>query len=62
VCSSDLFNLFNAINPNSFTTTRTVTSAGATTVNPRFMVPLAYAGDAGNLDQRQGQVGLRFSF
>jgi outer membrane receptor protein involved in Fe transport len=58
----DVFNLFNAKNPSLFTTTRTVTSAGATTVNPKFMVPTAYAGDSGQLDQRQAQVGIRFSF
>jgi outer membrane receptor protein involved in Fe transport len=58
----DVFNLFNAKNPSLFTTTRTVTNTSGTNPNTKFMVPTAYAGDAGQLDQRQGQVGIRFSF
>ncbi len=48
----EVFNLFNATNPTTFTATRTVTSGGVISVNPNFMQPGAYAGDFGNLDQR----------
>jgi hypothetical protein len=58
----EVFNLFNAINPNTFTPTRTVTSAGVTSPNPNFMKPQAFAGDFGNLDQRVAQLGFRFTF
>ena len=30
--------------------------------NPNFMKPQEYAGDFGNLDQRIGQIGFRFTF
>ncbi len=59
----DVFNLFNALNPNTFTTTRLVTDSNGNLVqNPAFMQPTAFAGDFGNLDQRQVQLGFRFTF
>jgi outer membrane receptor protein involved in Fe transport len=63
----EVFNLFNAINPNfgvgSASSSRYYTGTAAShAVNPVFMKPTAYAGDAGQPEQRVGQVGLRFSF
>ena len=64
-----MFNLFNAKNPNfSFSTAaggagRLFTgTASAPISNPLFMKPNAYAGDAGQPEQRVGQIGFRFSF
>jgi len=59
---AEVFNLFNAKNPNTFTTTRLVGSLDANSPNPNFMRPQEYAGDFGNLDQRLGQIGFRFIF
>ena len=59
---AEVFNLFNAKNPNTFTTTRLVGSLDANSPNPNFMRPQEYAGDFGNLDQRVGQIGFRFFF
>ena len=61
------FNLFNAINPNY---APNVPAAGAFftgtaanhPVNAVFMKPTAYAGDAGQGEQRVGQFGFRFTF
>ena len=61
------FNLFNKINPaygvgassRGAFFTGTVASHVANTV---FMKPAAYAGDAGQSEQRIGQVGFRFTF
>ncbi len=60
----DVFNLFNAMNPafTNATTARLVVNGAVTSPNPSFMRPTAYAGDFGNLDQRQVQLGFRFSF
>jgi Carboxypeptidase regulatory-like domain len=61
------FNLFNAINPafpvgagsrsNLFTGT-----VAAPVASTSFMQPSAYAGDAGQSEQRIGQLGFRFTF
>jgi outer membrane receptor protein involved in Fe transport len=56
---AEVFNLFNAKNPNTFTTTR---MTNATTPNASFMKPAEYAGDFQNPEQRLGQVGFRFTF
>ena len=61
------FNLFNTINP-AFGVG--IASAGAFytgtaanhSANPVFMKPSAYAGDAGQPEQRVGQIGFRFTF
>jgi hypothetical protein len=61
------FNLFNAINPNY---AAGVPAAGAyyigTAANPQanavFMKPTLYSGDAGQGEQRVGQIGFRFTF
>jgi hypothetical protein len=61
------FNLFNAINPNYGAG---IPAAGAFftgtaanhPVNAVFMKPTAYAGDAGQGEQRVGQFGFRFTF
>jgi len=63
----EVFNLFNAINPNfgtgSSSSTRFYTGTLAShTPNPVFLKPTAYAGDAGMPEQRVGQVGFRFTF
>ena len=63
----EVFNLFNSINP-AFNT-----GAGSTsrffvgsltnhTQNTAFLVPAAFAGDAGQPEQRVGQLGFRFTF
>jgi outer membrane receptor protein involved in Fe transport len=61
------FNLFNAINP-----AYAIGAAGRSgfftgtianhPVNPVFMKPTSYAGDAGQSEQRIGQIGFRFTF
>ena len=61
------FNLFNAINPN-FGTGAASSSAfftGTAAVhvpNTVFMKPTLYSGDAGQPEQRVGQIGFRFTF
>jgi carboxypeptidase family protein len=63
----EVFNLFNSINP-AFNTgaasaTRLFTGTLADhTANPVFLKPNAFAGDAGQPEQRVGQLGFRFSF
>jgi hypothetical protein len=57
---AEVFNLFNAINPNTFTTTRVLGASGA--LNPNFMQPQEFSGDFQNPEQRVGQVGFRVSF
>ena len=59
---AEVFNLFNAKNPNTFTTTRLVGSLDANSPNPNFMRPQEYAGDFQNPEQRVGQIGFRFIF
>jgi hypothetical protein len=64
----EIFNLFNAMNP-AWTTvgtnpstrfyTGTAASHAPSTV---FMKPQAYSGDAGQPEQRVGQIGFRFTF
>ena len=68
----EVFNLFNAKNPNMFSSStssplvapgRLFTGTAANpTPNPDFMRPLGYAGDIKNPEQRVGQVGFRFVF
>src|SRR4051812_22572645 len=62
----EIFNLFNAINPNNFE--RTV-SAVVQTVrlvgdapNANYMQPSRFAGDFQQPEQRVGQIGFRFTF
>ncbi len=55
----ELFNIFNATNPSSFTTTRLL---GTGAPNPDFMQPQEYSGDFQNPEQRVGQIGFRFTF
>jgi len=64
----EIFNLFNAINP-AFTTaganpsTRYFTGTAAShAVSSVFMKPQAYSGDAGQPEQRVGQIGFRLTF
>jgi hypothetical protein len=56
----EVFNLFNAKNPSTFTTRRFLGSTSAP--NPDFMRPQEYSGDFQNPEQRIGQIGFRFSF
>jgi len=63
----EIFNLFNAMNPNfgvgSASSSRFYTGTAAShAANPVFMKPTAYAGDAGQPEQRVGQIGFRFTF
>ena len=64
---AEVFNLLNAMNPNfgvgSSSSSRIYTgTAAAPVANGAFMVPTSYAGDAGNTEQRIGQIGFRFTF
>ncbi len=59
---AEVFNLFNAKNPNTFTTTRLTGSLASNRPNPNFLRPQEYSGDFRNPEQRVGQVGFRFSF
>jgi hypothetical protein len=61
------FNLFNAINPNfpvgAASASAFFTGTAANHVpNTVFMKPTLYAGDAGQPEQRVGQIGFRFTF
>jgi len=64
---AEIFNMFNAINPNFLTG---ATAAGrfytgtkaSPTPNTVFMKPTSYSGDAGQPEQRVGQIGFRFTF
>jgi outer membrane receptor protein involved in Fe transport len=63
----EVFNMFNAKNPafgvGSASSTRYYTGTLANhTINPVFLKPTAYAGDAGQPEQRVGQIGFRFVF
>jgi outer membrane receptor protein involved in Fe transport len=65
---AEVFNLLNAINP-AFPTGNApsagkvyVGSASSFSPNSVFMKPTAYAGDAGQPEQRVGQIGFRFTF
>lgn len=63
----EVFNLFNAINPSFGTGVVTagryyVGTAASHSLNTVFMKPTAYAGDAGQPEQRVGQIGFRFTF
>ena len=55
----EVFNLFNAKNPATFTPTRLL---GDGTANPNFLQPTEYSGDFQNPEQRVGQIGFRFTF
>jgi hypothetical protein len=62
----EVFNLFNAINPNNFE--RTVSNVVQTVrlvgnaPNPNYMQPSRFAGDFQQPEQRVGQIGFRFTF
>jgi hypothetical protein len=63
----EVFNMFNAINPafavGAGSASRVFTGTAASPVaNASFLKPSAFAGDAGQPEQRVGQVGFRFSF
>lgn len=63
----EVFNLFNSLNPSfpvgSGSAGRMFTGTAANpTANAVLMKPTAYAGDAGQPEQRVGQVGFRFTF
>jgi outer membrane receptor protein involved in Fe transport len=62
----EVFNVFNAINPNNFERTvsnvvQTVRLVGGAP-SAAFMQPSAFAGDFQQPEQRVGQIGFRFSF
>ena len=60
----EVFNLFNAKNPNQFESPATLQArrvvGGA--LNPDFLQPHAYAGDFQEPEQRVGQIGFRITF
>lgn len=63
----EVFNIFNAINPNfgtgSSSSTRFYTGTAANhAANPVFLKPTAYSGDAGQPEQRVGQIGIRITY
>jgi hypothetical protein len=55
----EVFNLFNALNPNDFNPNRLL---GTGLPNTGFMQPRQYSGDFQNPEQRVGQLGFRVSF
>ena len=57
---AEVFNLFNAKNPSTFTTRRFLGSTSDP--NPDFLRPTEYSGDFQNPEQRVGQIGFRFTF
>jgi len=58
---AEVFNLFNAKNPSTFTTRRFLNNS-ASDPNPDFLRPQEYSGDFQNPEQRVGQIGFRFTF
>jgi hypothetical protein len=63
----EIFNLFNAINPNFGTGAASssryyVGTAASHSPNSVFMKPTGYSGDSGQPEQRVGQLGIRFTF
>ena len=64
---AEVFNMFNAINPNfgvgAASSSRFYTGTKASPVpNTVFMKPTSFSGDAGQPEQRVGQIGFRFTF
>ena len=64
---AEVFNMFNSINPafavGAGSATRVFTGTAAShAANTAFLKPSAFAGDAGQPEQRVGQLGFRFSF
>jgi hypothetical protein len=57
---AEVFNLFNAVNPYVNVSTTRLTGGGLPASS--FMQPVAYAGDAGQGEQRVGQLGFRITF
>ena len=57
---AEVFNLFNAKNPDIPVTTRRLSATGAALTS--FMQPTAFAGDFRQPEQRVGQIGFRFTF
>ena len=57
-----MFNLFNALNPGSFTLNRYTGTITNKTANADFMLPTTFSGDFQQPEQRIGQIGFRFSF
>jgi outer membrane receptor protein involved in Fe transport len=59
----EIFNVFNAKNPDGFVfPSRRVNSAADPTLSADFLRPTEYAGDFQNPEQRVGQIGFRLSF
>jgi hypothetical protein len=58
----EVFNLFNAKNPNTFVTARMTGTLANPSPNARFLLPQEFAGDFQNPEQRIGQIGFRFTF
>ena len=63
----EVFNLFNAINPNfgvgaASSSRYYMGTAASHSPNTVFMKPTAYSGDSGQPEQRVGQIGFRFTF
>ena len=63
---AEVFNLFNAINPDNFervvsSVTQTVRLVGGV-ANPNYMQPSRFAGDFQQPEQEVGQIGFRFTF
>ena len=56
----EIFNLFNALNPATFTGRRFIPTTGAP--DPNFLKPTEFSGDFQNPEQRIGQIGFRFTF
>lgn len=57
---AEVFNLFNAKNP--FINVTSIRRSAAVPQLTSFMQPVAYAGDAGQPEQRAGQLGFRLIF
>jgi len=56
---AEVFNLFNAANP---VLPLSVARLSGGAPNSQFMQPMSYAGDAGQSEQRVGQIGFRLMF
>ena len=61
---ADVFNLFNALNPgfSSTTVNRRVINPTTGLADPTLLQPNSFAGDFQRPEQRQAQLGFRFSF
>jgi hypothetical protein len=58
----EIFNLFNSINPSSFSGRQNLGTMSNPSPNADFLRPTEYSGDFQNTEQLVGQLGFRITF